>query len=59
VKKLVTIVGIILVSVIVNMDILHNDLPYGRVWFSVVSSIETDISERQLLTPTFIKEILE
>ena len=55
-KKLV--IAILVLVILVNLPLLHQDIETGRVQFSIAESIETDISEQQFLTPTFILEAI-
>ena len=61
-KKFIAIVSsvVIISSVILaNAPILHQSFPNNRiVRFSLVESIQTDIAEHQLLTPSFIIEAI-
>ena len=53
------IISLLLGLLLLTSPILHQNLPTGRVHFSILESIQMDIAEKQFLTLQSIAEIFE
>ena len=53
------IIPVIAITILLNVKILHQTIPQrSPVYFSISTSIQSDIEEQQITTPHFISTML-